>query len=71
MTAINNPNCIVVASNTGEGNCKFYPKHFKAAILVPKNTVLTDAECLDLKTKLLNIEFIDLNYWINKIKYGI
>lgn len=52
MTVINNPSCIVVASNLGLSQCKPYPKHFKAALLLPKGTVFTDAECADLKTKL-------------------
>lgn len=60
MATINNPNCIVLNSNTGVGNCKLFPKHIKGAVLLPKNKVLTDAEALDLKTTLRAL-FIQTN----------
>lgn len=52
MTAINTPNCIGTIKNTGNSNCKVYPKHFKGAILVPTGSTYTEAECADFKAKI-------------------
>lgn len=50
--AINNPSCIITAANTGVSNCKPNLKTVKGFVFLPKGKVLTDAECLDLKTTL-------------------
>ena len=59
------------------GDFKIYDLYEKLPIIILSSiSELNDIELInkkliDLKSKLLNIEFIDLNYWINKIKYGI
>lgn len=52
MTVINNPSCIITQANLGIENCKPTLGIIKGMVALPAGTVLTDAECADLKTTL-------------------
>lgn len=59
------------------GDFKIYELYEKLPIIILNSiSELNDIELInkkliELNSKLLNIEFIDLNFWINKIKYDV